>query len=229
MTKPERDALVAAIRALPPYERTTLIIDVVEDSSALGQVRAERDALKKRAVELDTDLRQAGYVSRAEVEAAILATAEDVREELRAEHERVVAEHRTTRHELRNALGNLVEAMKISGSQPPPTVFKAFRDAEHTLALSAAPQASTKMCGYLIHDGQTTIGACERAHGHEGVHMRGDRIGAKLLSTESPPVAPDPASVAVEAFRAEVVRALQTSGNEPMKWLARELERRDGK
>lgn len=40
---------------------------------------------------------------------------------------------------------------------------------------------------------------------------------------EGPCTQPPAAPLTVEAFRAELVAALETSGNEPMKWLAREL------
>ncbi len=45
--------------------------------------------------------------------------------------------------------------------------------------------------------------------------------------TAANPVEPPKAALSeVERFRAELCRALMTSGNEPMKWLARELEKK---
>jgi hypothetical protein len=45
----DRAAITTALKAMSPTERTLILIDVVEDSSALGQVRTERDEALSRA------------------------------------------------------------------------------------------------------------------------------------------------------------------------------------
>ena len=149
--------LAAAIKAMPSPQRTLLLIDVVEDSSALGQVRAELEAVRleleqsRRAwgLALATAATERARAEEAEEAAAVLGpqVARLTREHLRLGKELAAAIVRAARLEEETHLRKRWQflAMELAGATRDhgdcdgcAELLRAIKN------LSAAPQASTE-------------------------------------------------------------------------------------
>jgi hypothetical protein len=136
----------------------------------------EHDPLPKRVAELTETLLRSESVANAEL---TRLTAE--RDSERAGRERLEASRQAT-------LDILCEEYPKLGAEWRSClafVFGALGANETFVALQASTPAppSEGLCGHLIRDGQTPIGACQRGAGHDGEHQRG--VEAKPICPET--------------------------------------------